>query len=72
MNIPAKLEERVSKNENPYFCIVIKITDEVEKLFFLDNAEIELIRLTYGNSQKVKINSNNLKIRKSLFNEFES
>lgn len=52
MNIPAKLEERVSKNGNPYFCIVIKITDEVEKLVFLDKAEIELIRLTYGNSQK--------------------
>ncbi len=59
MNIPAKLEERVSKNGNPYFCIVIKITDEVEKLVFLDKAEIELIRLTYGNSQKIKINSNN-------------
>ncbi len=59
MNIPAKLEERVSKSGNPYFCIVIKITDEVEKLVFLDKAEIELIRLTYGNSQKIKINSNN-------------
>ena len=59
MNIPAKLEERVSKNGNPYFCIVIKITDEVEELVFLDKAEIELIRLTYGNSQKIKINSNN-------------
>ena len=59
MNIPAKLEERLSKNGNPYFCIVIKITDEVEKLVFLDKAEIELIRLTYGNSQKIKINSNN-------------
>lgn len=59
MNIPAKLEERVSKNGNPYFCIVIKITDEVEKLVFLDKAEIELIRLTYGNNQKIKINSNN-------------
>ena len=46
MNIPAKLEERVSKNGNPYICIVVKITDEVEKLVFLDKAEIELIRLT--------------------------
>lgn len=58
MNIPAKLEERVSKNGNPYFCIVVKITDEVEKLVFLDKAEIELIRLTYGNKQKIKLNSN--------------
>ncbi len=59
MNIPAKLEERVSKNGNPYFCIVVKITDEVEKLVFLDKAEIELIRLTYGNNSKIKLNANN-------------
>lgn len=60
MNIPAKLEERVSKNGNPYFCIVVKITEEVEKLVFLDKAEIELIRLTYGNSSKIKLsNANN-------------
>lgn len=59
MNIPAKLEERVSKNGNPYFCIVVKITDEVEKLVFLDKAEIELIRLTYGNNSKIKLSSAN-------------
>ena len=35
MNIPATLEERISKNGNPYFCIVVKITDEVETLVFV-------------------------------------
>lgn len=59
MNLQAKLEERVSKDGTKnYFCIVIKITDNVEKIVFLDKAEIELIRLTYGNSQKIKISNN--------------
>lgn len=59
MNIPAKLEERVSKNGNPYICIVVKITDKVEKLVFLNEAELELIRLTYGNNSKIKLTSAN-------------
>lgn len=59
MNIPATLEERVSKKGSPYLCIVIKIDDDVEKLVFLDKAETKLVRLNYGNSQKIKINSNN-------------
>lgn len=58
MNINAKLEERTSKDGRPYFCIVVKITDNVEKIVFLDKAEIELIRLTYGTSQKVKLSNN--------------
>ena len=59
MNIPAILEKRVSKKGSPYFCIVIKINDDVEKLVFLDKAEAKLVRLNYGNSQKIKINPNN-------------
>lgn len=55
MNVNARLEERVSKDGNPYYCIVIRITDNVEKLVFLDRAETELIRLTYSN--KVKLSS---------------
>lgn len=58
MNLNAKLEERTSKDGKPYFCIVIKITDNVEKIVFLDKAEIELIRLTYSTSQKVKLSNN--------------
>ncbi len=58
MNINAKLEERTSKDGKPYFCIVVKITDNVEKIVFLDKAEIELIRLTYSTSQKVKLSNN--------------
>ena len=59
MTIPAKLEQRTSKEGNQYYCVVIQITENVEKLVFLEKAEIELIRLTYGN-QKLKItNSQN-------------
>lgn len=50
MEIKAKLEERISKDGKPYFCIVVNITDNVEKIVFLDKAEIELIRLTYSNN----------------------
>jgi len=53
MNIPAKLEERTSKVGKPYTCIVVKITDTVEKIIFLDAAELELIKLTYGKGLKL-------------------
>lgn len=55
MQVNAVLEERVSKNGNPYYCVVIKITDKVDKTVLLDRAEAELIRLTYTN--KVKLSS---------------
>ena len=37
MNINAKLEERTSKEGNPYFCIVIKLTENAEKIVFLNS-----------------------------------
>lgn len=57
MDLKAKLEERVSKEGNPYVAVVIKLTDTYEKLVFLDKAELELLKLTYGNSQKIKISN---------------
>lgn len=60
MNINAKLEERTSKEGNPYFCIVIKLTENAEKIVFLNSVELELLRLTYGNSsQKIKMSNQN-------------
>lgn len=38
------LEKRISKKGNEYYVIVIKLTDNYEKLVFLDNAELELIK----------------------------
>ena len=45
MEVIGKVEERVSKNGNPYKCIVIKITDSCEKVVFLEPAELELLKL---------------------------
>ena len=53
MNVPAKLEQRTSKAGSQYFCIVVNITDTVEKLVFLDKAELELIKLTHGKGLKL-------------------
>lgn len=40
------LEERTSKKGSNYQCIVIKLTDKLEKLVFLTDAEIELLKLS--------------------------
>lgn len=48
IDVRATLETRVSKKSGKtYQCIVIKLTDTYEKIIFLDNAEVELIKLTY-------------------------
>ena len=48
IEVRATLETRVSKKSGkPYQCIVIKLTDTYEKIVFLDNAEVELIKLNY-------------------------
>ena len=40
------LETRTSKKGNTYEVLVIKLTDKLEKLVFLDKAEIELLKLS--------------------------
>ena len=46
MKLNCVLEERISKKTgNPYFVLVIKITENYEKLVFLDKSEVELIKL---------------------------
>lgn len=48
IEVRATLETRVSKKSGKtYQCIVIKLTDSYEKVVFLDNAEIELIKMNY-------------------------
>lgn len=48
MKLEAVLEERVSKKGNKYKCIVVRITDNVEKIIFLNPVDVELINLKYG------------------------
>jgi len=45
MDVKAKLVTRTSKAGNPYKAIVLKLTDNYEKLVFLTKAEEELLQL---------------------------
>lgn len=48
IEVRATLETRVSKKTGKtYQCIVIKLTDTYERVVFLDNAEVELIKMNY-------------------------
>lgn len=48
IEVRATLETRVSKKTGKtYQCLVIKLTGTYEKVVFLDNAEVELIKLNY-------------------------
>ena len=40
------LEERKSKKGTNYQVLVIKLSDNVEKLVFLEKAELELLKIT--------------------------
>lgn len=44
--LKATLETRTSKKGNEYEVIVLKLTDNLEKLVFLDQAELELLKIS--------------------------
>ena len=46
----ATLETRTSKKGSQYEVLVIKITDNIEKLVFLDPAELELLKMSNSKS----------------------
>lgn len=46
----ATLETRTSKKGSQYEVLVIKITDNIEKLVFLEPAELELLKMTNSKS----------------------
>lgn len=48
----ATLETRTSKKGSEYEVLVVKLTDKLEKLVFLTQAELELLKLS--NSQDTK------------------
>lgn len=53
MDLKATLETRVSKKGNNYEVLVIKISDNLEKLVFLEPAELELLKL--NDSKKINL-----------------
>ena len=48
MELKSTLEERESKKGSKYLCVVIKLTDKLEKVVFLEQSEIECIKLFYN------------------------
>ena len=46
VKINATLETRTSKKGSDYTVIVIKLTDTCEKIVFLDQAELELLKVS--------------------------
>ena len=44
-DVKATLETRTSKKGNQYECVVIKLTDNYEKVVFLETAELELLKM---------------------------
>lgn len=51
----ATLEKRTSKKGNEYEVLVIKLTDKLEKLVFLEQAELELLKLSSNDTKKNKM-----------------
>lgn len=51
MKIDAVLVQRLSKSGNPYTAIEISITDKIKKLVFLNQAELELLKITTNSSK---------------------
>ncbi len=47
VEIQATLETRTSKKGSKYEVLVIKLSDNAEKLVFLNSAELELFKLNY-------------------------
>lgn len=52
MDIKATLVEKVSKNGNPYKVIELYLTDTYKKLVFLDDAELELLKIVQSELDK--------------------
>lgn len=46
--IKCNLVQKVSKQGNNYICLEICLTDTYKKIVFLDQAEIELLKLSYN------------------------
>ena len=52
MKLDCSLETRTSKEGKPYECVVIKITDNIEKVVFLTPSEKELLKITTHKEDK--------------------
>ena len=53
MDVKATLVTKTSKSGNDYQCIIIKLTDNYEKIVYLDPPELELLRLSSLNDKQL-------------------
>lgn len=51
MDVKATLVEKTSKNGNQYKAIEIQLTDTYKKMVFLDNAELEILKMSKQNNE---------------------
>jgi len=56
MEVKATLEHKISKDGNPYECIVIKLTEDYDKIVFLDRAELALLKKCNNNNPEIVSN----------------
>lgn len=57
MEFKATLEERTSrKTGNVYKCVVVHLTDKLEKIILLSDCEVELLELIYAKRNNNGIN----------------
>lgn len=60
MKLNASLETRTNKEGKTYKCVVIKISQNSEKIVFLSPAEIELLELTQNKGDNSFWNDNDM------------
>lgn len=53
LKLECSLETRTSKKGNTYEVLVIKLTDKLEKLVFLEQAELELFKMYSSKNNKL-------------------
>ena len=52
MDLNARLVQKTSKKGNNYYAIEVEITQDYKKVVFLDQAELELIKVSSKNTNK--------------------
>lgn len=51
-DLKATLVKKTSKKGNDYECVMIELTPNYNKVVFLDDAELELLKFCYNKSSK--------------------
>ena len=55
MFVNAELVEKTSKAGNKYICVEVSLTDNVKKVVFLTDAEVELLKLYMSTNKSTNV-----------------